>query len=67
MEADYTKGCGPVVVEIGIFDIPYLKNFFHNCPYNERSQSDQGLGIPHQAAFNRVTCFRSFHPSIRRM
>ena len=39
MEADYTKGCGPVVVKIGIFDIPYLKYFFHNCLITNDLQS----------------------------
>jgi hypothetical protein len=50
-----------------VFSISMPEKFLSQLPYNERSQSDQGLGIPPQAAFNSVTCFRSFHPSIRRM
>jgi hypothetical protein len=50
-----------------VFSISMPEKLLPQLPYNERSQSDQGLGIPHQAAFNNLTCFRSFHPSIRRM
>jgi hypothetical protein len=50
-----------------VFSISMPEKFLPQLPYNERSQSSQGLGNPLQAAFNKVTCFRSCHPSIRRM
>jgi hypothetical protein len=43
------------------------EKFLPQLPYNERSQSNQGLAIPPQAAFNKETCLRSCQPSIRRI
>src|SRR5262249_36519118 len=44
---------------------PCLKNFFHNCLITNDLKATKAR-YPPQAAFNSVTCFRSFHPSIRR-
>jgi len=50
-----------------VFPVSMPEKFLPYMPYNERSQSSQGLAIPPQAAFNRVTCLSSRHPLIRRM
>ena len=49
------------------FRYPSLKNFFHKSPITNDLEVAKAYTTPFQAAFNRVTCFKSCQPSIRRM
>jgi hypothetical protein len=50
-----------------VFSVSEPEKFLPQLPYNERSQRNQGLAIPLQAAFSTETCLSSCQPSIRRM
>src|SRR5262249_51265882 len=50
-----------------VFSVSEPEKFLPQLPYNERSQCNQGLAIPLQAAFSTQTCLSSCQPSIRRI
>src|SRR5262249_17237991 len=50
-----------------VFSVSEPEKFLPQLPYNERSQCNQGLAMPLQAAFSTQTCLSSCQPSIRRI
>src|SRR5262249_30470039 len=50
-----------------VFSVSEPEKFLPQLPYNERSQCNQGLAMPLQAAFSTQTCLSSCQPSICRI